>query len=319
MTKIPATVLTGYLGSGKTTILNHMLAGQHGKRIAIIINEFGEVGIDGQLVVRSEEDVLELSNGCICCTIRGDLIRTVDSLLSNDRSFDHLVIETTGLADPAPIIQSFVLEQTLSGRLELDAIVTVVDSRHITTQLASEQAREQIAFADVVLINKTDLVSEPELATISKKIRMLNPLARIHFTRMGQIDLSAVLSVKAFDLKNLLRLDPRLLDDTSHQHDEDISCVAISEPGITDDGDLMRWLNRLVQAQGRDLLRIKGVINLEGEDRRFVFHGVHMTLDGRPGKPWQLNEPRMNQVVFIGRNLDRETLRLGFAACVRPT
>ncbi len=317
MSKIPVTVLTGYLGSGKTTVLNHVLTRQHGKHIAVIINEFGEVGIDGQLVVSSDEDVVELNNGCICCTVRGDLIRTIDGLMSSGKAFDHVMIETTGLADPAPIIQSFVLEEALTTRLQLDAIVTVVDSRHIMAQLAGEQAREQVAFADVILLNKTDLVSESELEEVALRVRGLNPFARIHRTRLGEIDLDAVLNVGAFDLRKVLRLDPMILLDDSHQHDQDIGCVAISEPGVTHDGDLMRWLNQLVQAHGKDLLRIKGVINLEGEDRRFVFHGVHMTLDGRPGTPWQSSETRMNQVVFIGRNLDQAVLHRGFAGCIR--
>lgn len=260
MSTIPATVLTGYLGSGKTTVLNHVLTRQHEKTLAVIINEFGNVGIgiDGQLMVSSDENLVELNNGCICCTVRGDLIRTIDGLMSSGKTFDHVMIETTGLADPAPIIRSFVLEESLATRLQLDAIVTVVDSRHIMAQLAGGQAREQVAFADVILLNKTDLVSESEIEEVALSVRGLNPFARIRRTRLGEIDVDAVLNVGAFDLRKVLRLDPMLLLDDSHQHDQDIGCVAISEPGVTHDGDLMRWLNQLVQAHGKDLLRIRG-------------------------------------------------------------
>jgi G3E family GTPase len=313
--RIPTTIVTGFLGSGKTTLVNHILANESGRRIAVIVNEFGAVGIDGELVVGADEEILELANGCICCTVRADLGRAAAALLASGRPIDLLLIETTGLADPAPIIQSFILDETLRSGLELDAIVTVVDAQHVVDQLNNEQAREQIAFADILLINKVDAAPRRVVDELLGLVRRFNPLARIHHTTACNIDLSCVLDVRAFDLRNALTLDPELLSDSSHEHDADIACVAIREPGGLDPDRLSRWLNQLVQSQGKDLLRCKGIVDLVGEARRFVFHGVHMTLDGRPGRPWRSTESRINQLVFIGRNLDPQALRRGFDGC----
>lgn len=311
--KIPATVLTGYLGAGKTTLLNRILTAEHGKRVAAIVNEFGEIGIDNQLVVSTDEEILEMNNGCICCTVRSDLIRIVGDLVGK-QEFDYLLIETTGLADPAPIIQSFFVDEVL-GQLELDAIVTVVDVRHVQAHWDSHEVREQIAFADVILLNKIDLVCEEILGKLEKRIRSMNAVAKIHRTLNSDIGLDAVLGVGAFDLKNALAIDPLFLEEDGHEHDTSISSVAISEPGVVNGEKLNRWLYQLVQARGPDIFRMKGILDVDAENRRFVFQGVHMTLDGRPGRPWKIDEKRQNQIVFIGRNLDEAMLREGFQSC----
>jgi G3E family GTPase len=318
MQTIPTTVLTGFLGAGKTTLLNRILAERGAGRIAVVVNEFGEVGIDGQLVAPTAETIVELNNGCVCCTVRGDLIAALGRLLTSGIVFDRVVIETSGLADPAPVIQSFILDEVLRARFALDAIVTVVDARHLPLQLAHDEAREQIAFADVILLNKVDLEPPSGIDAVEGEIRRLNPLARIHRTLGCDIAPGKVLDVRAFDLKNVLALDPALLDEHEHVHADDIGCVAIRCAGAMDDARFNRWLNALVFAQGRDLLRLKGVLHIAGQSRRFVFHGVHMTLDGRPGRPWKPGEERMNEIVFIGRNLDAAALRAGFEECRMP-
>jgi G3E family GTPase len=315
MQTIPTTVLTGFLGAGKTTLLNHILSTPGAGRIAVIVNEFGEAGIDGQLTLPTAETVIEINNGCICCKVRGDLITALGDLLASGHSFDRVVIETSGLADPAPVIQSFVLDEVLRARFALDAIVTVADARHLPMQLEHDEAREQIAFADVVLLNKIDLEAPSDIADVEAEIRRLNPLARIHHTRDCAIAREEVLDIGAFDLKNLLALDPALLDEHEHEHDDDIGCVAIRSTGAVDDARVNRWLAELVAATGRDLLRMKGIVHIAGQNRRFVFHGVHMTLDGRPGRPWKPTDARVNELVFIGRHLDEAALREGFDAC----
>jgi G3E family GTPase len=315
MQTIPTTVLTGFLGAGKTTLLNHILATPGAGRIAVIVNEFGEAGVDGQLTLPTAETVIEINNGCICCKVRGDLITALGELLASGHSFDRVVIETSGLADPAPVIQSFVLDEVLRGRFALDAIVTVADARHLPMQLEHDEAREQIAFADVVLLNKIDLEPASTLTAVEAEIRRLNPLARIHRTHDCEVALGEVLDIGAFDLKNLLALDPALLDEHAHEHDDDIGCVAIRATGAMDDAKINRWLAELVAATGRDLLRMKGILHIAGQNRRFVFHGVHMTMDGRPGRPWKPIDARLNELVFIGRNLDEAALREGFEAC----
>jgi G3E family GTPase len=315
MQSIPTTVLTGFLGAGKTTLLNNILAQPRAGRVAVIVNEFGDAGIDGQLTLPTAETVIEINNGCICCKVRGDLIAALNQLVESGLAFDRVVIETSGLADPAPVIQSFVLDEVLRARFALDAIVTVVDARHLPQQLEHDEAREQIAFADVILINKIDLEPPPRIDAVEAEIRRLNPLARIHRTRDSTIALDQVLDVGAFDLKNLLALDPALLEEHAHEHAEDIGCVAIRCAGALDDTKVNRWLNTLAAEKGRDLLRMKGILHMAGQNRRFVFHGVHMTIDGRPGRPWKPTDERVNEVVFIGRDLDAGALRAGFEDC----
>jgi G3E family GTPase len=323
--KVPVTVLTGFLGSGKTTLLNHLLAQEGAEGTAVIVNEFGEVGIDGQLVVGVDEDIVEINNGCICCTVRADLVTTIERLLARPKRVRRILIETTGLADPAPVIQSFILDERLRADTELDALVTVVDARHNPLWLAMGEeaeaaggesiAREQIAFADLLLLNKIDLVDEDALAACELVLRRLNPLARIQRVQDGAIPTKEVLDIRAFDLKNALSIEPELLSDLEHEHDDAITSVAIRVEYDLDPSVFFRWLNRFVQASGSDIFRIKGIVPVRNEARRYVFHGVHMTLDGRPGRPWRPGEPRRGEIVFIGRKLDRAEIDADIRAC----
>jgi G3E family GTPase len=314
--RIPVTVLTGYLGSGKTTLLNRLLSHKDRARVAVIVNEFGELGIDGQLVVQADEQILEMNNGCICCAVRGDLIRIIGDLMRRPDKFDHLLIETTGLADPSPVIQSFLTDELMHSQTQLDAIITVVDAKHVWEHFNSNEVQEQIAFADVLLINKTDLVAAEQLATLERRVRQMNAFATIHCAQNCEISLDSVLGIRAFDLKNVLAIDPKLLDDVAHEHDRSIRSLAIVDRGNVSSRKLTYWLTRLVQANGRDIFRIKGILNVDDEERRFVFQAVHMLLDGRPGRPWKAGEIRKNELVFIGRNLDERSLREEFHACL---
>ncbi len=316
LNRIPVTVLTGYLGAGKTTLLNRILTEPHGLRIAVIVNEFGEIGIDNQLVIGADEEIFEMNNGCICCTVRGDLIRIIGTLMERREDFDYLLIETTGLADPGPVIQSFFVDDTLARRTVLDGVVTVVDARHILDHWDSTEAQEQLAFADVIVLNKRDLVDAGELARLEERVRGINALARIYRAERSNIALDAVLHIGAFDIRNALAIEPQFLEESAHQHDESVFSVAFSEPGVVDSTRFNRWLYQLVQAQGTNIFRLKGILDMDAEARRFVVQGVHMILEGRPGKPWRADEVRGNQLVFIGRDLDEAALRAGFLSCI---
>lgn len=343
---IPVTVLTGYLGSGKTTLLNRILSENHGRRYAVIVNEFGEIGIDNDLVVESDEEIYEMNNGCVCCTVRGDLIRVVEGLMRRPGRFDAIVVETTGLADPAPVAQTFFMDEDVRTKTALDAVVALVDAKHLPLRLKdSREAEDQIAFADVIVINKTDLVSDTELAEVEAAVRAINPGARIHRTTRAGLDLKEVLDRGAFDLQRALEGDPHFLDhddpdhvcgphcdhdhDHGHHHQHDHSPVSpihdatvqsVSlRAGPVDTRRFFDWIQTTTQIDGPDILRLKGIIALDGDDDRYVVQGIHMIIEGDHQRPWKEGEKRESRLVFIGRNLDAEKLKAGFESCQAET
>jgi G3E family GTPase len=441
--RVPVTILTGFLGSGKTTLLNRILGEQHGKRIAVIENEFGEVGVDQELVIGAQEEIFEMNNGCICCTVRGDLIRILSNLMKRRDKFDYILVETTGMADPGPVAQTFFVDDEMQSKMRLDGIVTLVDARHVWQHIdSSNEVKEQIAFADVLILNKTDLVTGEELAKLASRVRAMNAAAKIYTTQNAGIEIDKVLNVGGFNLGRAIEVDPKFMEpeypfewsgvyslragrytycfksgpdpmmdmallpvesiiaefasasvmdsvvlfseeptkvrsgDTirpgkrlyslalhepkseffieipsagayvlytqhkpeefgaslggasclvypvnekdykpDHVHDDEVTSVGITTPGDLDKRKFNRWMSELLQKQGTDIFRMKGVLSVQGEEQRFVFQGVHMLFDGRPDRLWK-NDERHNQLIFIGRNLDRARLNEGFRACL---
>ena len=339
--KVPVTVLTGYLGAGKTTLLNRILSEPHGKKYAVIVNEFGEIGIDNDLVVGADEEVFEMNNGCICCTVRGDLVRILDGLMRRKGKFDAVIVETTGLADPAPVAQTFFVDENVGRKTRLDAVVTVADAKWLSERLKdAPEAKNQIAFADVILINKTDLVSADELRDVEGRIRAINPYAKLHRTERAQIPLAEVLDRNAFDLDRILNIEPEFLEaeedhdhhhdhdhghhhhhehshkGIKHYHDEDMQSVSLRTEKPLDPDKFFPWVQNLVQTEGPSILRSKGILSFKDDDDRFVFQGVHMILDGDHQRPWTKGEKRDSRIVFIGRNLPEDKIRQGFESCI---
>jgi G3E family GTPase len=313
----PVTVLTGYLGAGKTTLLNRILTETHGKRYAVIVNEFGEIGIDNDLIVNADEEIFEMNNGCICCTVRGDLIRILEGLMKRRGKFDGIIVETTGLADPAPVAQTFLVDDDVRRNTKLDAIVTVIDAKHLLGEIdQAHEAQEQIAFADVVLLNKTDLVSEPDIKAIEARIRSINPYAKIHRTERCALDLEKVLDRNAFDLNRVLEFEPDFLNEVhEHEHDSHVKSISLTTETPLVPQKFLPWIQEIAQQFGTDILRLKGIIQFQDDPDRFVVQGVHMLLEGDHQRPWKPDESRASRLVFIGRDLPEDVLREGFNRC----
>ena len=315
--RVPVTVVTGYLGAGKTTLLNHILNGKHGRKFAVIVNEFGDVGIDGELIATGEEELIELSSGCLCCVVRGDLIRTLRSLLKREQPLDGILIETTGVANPSPVIQTFSADQLIAGHARLDAVVTVVDAAHISARLEdSVDASDQVALASVIVLNKVSVAQDVE-ATVDM-LRALNPHAEIYCTDRGVIDPARVLDTGSFSLNRIAR-DLSLEKDHHHDHiaANGIKCVTLELKVPLSDAALEIWLERLLMLRGADILRLKGVLAVKGQDRRVIVQSVHMMYEADLGAPWATAE-QSSRLVVIGRNLDRRELYEGFASCRAP-
>src|ERR1700748_3309170 len=336
--KIPVTVLTGYLGAGKTTLLNRILSENHGKKYAVIVNEFGEIGIDNDLIIGADEEVFEMNNGCVCCTVRGDLVRILDGLMKRKGKFDAIIVETTGLADPAPVAQTFFVDEDVQKNARLDAVVTVADAKWLSDRLKdAREAKNQIAFADVIVLNKTDLVSKGELAEVEARIRGINPYAKLHRTERCKVQLADVLERGAFDLDRILDIEPDFLevDDHDHHHDhdhldhdhdhghglkhyhdEDMQSLSLKTDKPLDPTKFMPWLQNLVATEGQKILRSKGILAFTGAAAPSVFQGVHMMLEGDHQRKWKDDEPRLSRLVFIGRELPEQMIRSGFESCI---
>jgi G3E family GTPase len=342
--KTPVTVLTGYLGAGKTTLLNRILSENHGQKYAVIVNEFGEIGIDNDLIIGADEEVFEMNNGCVCCTVRGDLIRILGGLMKRKGRFDAIIVETTGLADPGPVAQTFFVDEEIKAKTYLDSVTALVDSLHFEQALTDgREAKEQIAFADHIILNKTDLVSLERLNEIEARLKGLNPFATIVRAERSNVDIKTLLNQHRFDLTKMEGLDPKAHDhlETAHPHhhddhdpnhvhdehcghdhahinpihDEEIKSLSLSSEVPIDGIKFTRWLDRLLAEKGQDILRAKGILSIKDEDKRLVFQAVHMILEGELQQPWKEGEKRLSRAVFIGRNLDEAAITAGFENC----
>jgi G3E family GTPase len=325
--KASVIILTGFLGSGKTTLLNRILTAEHGRRVAVIINEFGEVGIDHHLLLSSDQEVVQMNNGCVCCTVRGDLVRSFFQLMEHRDKFDTVVIETTGLAEPAPVAQSIYADERIRSQFTLAGVVTVVDAKYISMRLEeSAEACEQIAFADLIVLNKTDLSTTEKLDETELQIGQLNKVAKIYRTKNSEMDLSAIFDIGSIDFSRKLagqhghdehHGDPHHgHGHHQHKHLQNIDTVCIEQQGDLDGLKLSIWFRSVIGEFGDKILRMKGILNLKGDNDQFLLQGVHWDFEGRPGRAWGADEARINRLVFIGRALDPGKLTEGFEKCL---
>ena len=318
---VPVTILTGFLGSGKTTLLNRILKEQHGSRIAVIENEFGEAGIDSELLVEdTEEQIVEMNNGCICCTVRGDLVRILGELKGKREAkqldFERIIIETTGMADPGPVAQTFFMDEDIGEYYLLDSIVTLVDAKHAQQQLDDfREAQEQVGFADRILLSKTDLVSEAEHEQLKTRLTKINPRAPIKAVHFGNTPLADILDIRGFNLNAILEIAPDFLEDEAHEHDDEVHSFVFRAEAPFDGERLEEFLSGMIQVYGPDLLRYKGVLWMKGKSQRVVFQGVHMMMGGDMGKPWG-REKKQSVMVFIGRKLPKDLFLAGMKECL---
>ncbi|MBM3367487.1 MAG: GTP-binding protein [Betaproteobacteria bacterium] len=318
---VPVTILTGFLGSGKTTLLNRILKEDHGHRIAVIENEFGEVGVDNEILERGEEQVVEMNNGCICCTVRGDLIRILGTLRERrekgELGFDRVVIETTGMADPGPVAQTFFVDEGISAYYLLDAIVTLVDAKHAGPTLDEfHEAQEQVGFADRILLSKTDLVANDEAQRLVERLRRMNPRAPVKAVHFGNAPLEEILDIRGFNLNAILEIEPGFLAEEHHEHDDEVASFVFRTDKPFDGEKLESFLSGMLRVYGADMLRYKGVLWMKGNSHRVVFQGVHMLMGGENGKPWSKTEKKQSVMVFIGRKLPRDLFVAGLEQCL---
>jgi G3E family GTPase len=322
---VPVTILTGFLGAGKTTLLNRILREHHGRRIAVIENEFGEAGIDNDLLLQERgEQIVEMNNGCLCCTVRGDLVRILGELKDRrekgELAFERVIIETTGMADPGPVAQTFFLDDAIGEYYLLDSVITVVDAKHAPKQLDEfEEAQEQVGFADRILLSKTDLVSDEDAETLKRRLGQMNPRAPMKPVHFGQTPIDDILDIRGFNLNAILEIEPEFLEHDHHHHDDAVQSFVFRAGQPLDGVKLEEFLSSMIQVYGNDLLRYKGVLALKDNPHRVVFQGVHMLMGGDLGRPWGAEEPRESVMVFIGRNLPKDVFLQGLDQClVKP-